>query len=184
MRAFIAMDIDNPETLAAIQKFQEQIKQTGGDVKIVDTQNMHFTLLFLGEVSEEETLSLKERLFAVKQQAFEGELVGTGVFPNPNRVTVVWVGVDGNVANNLKVIADNIVKALSGSRFKPDKPFEPHLTVARIKSGKAREKILDVVSSNSSMRFGGQQLKEFKLKKSELTSAGPIYTDLYSFKLG
>ena len=184
MRAFIAMDIDNPEILAAIQKFQEQIEQTGGDVKMVEGQNMHFTLLFLGEVSEEEASLVKERLFIIKQQAFEGELTGTGVYPNPSRINVVWVGVDGDVATSLKTIADSVIKSLSGSRFRPDKSFEPHLTVARIKSGRAREKILEVVNSNSSVLFGRQQFKEFKLKKSDLTPAGPIYTDLYSFRLG
>jgi len=184
MRAFIAMEIDNPEVLAAIATFQEQIRQTGGDVKIVEPQNVHFTLLFLGEISEEEVSLLQERLSAIRYQAFEAELTGTGVFPNPSRINVVWVGVDSGAETNLSNVADNIVKSLAGTRFKPDKQFEPHLTVARIKSGRAREKILEVVNSNSSTRFGRQQFKEFGLKKSDLTAAGPIYTDLHRFKLG
>jgi len=184
MRAFIAMDIDNPAVLAAIASFQEQIKQTGGDVKMVEPQNTHFTLLFLREISEEEVSLLKERLSAIRHQAFEADLTGTGVFPNPSRINVVWVGVDSNAETGLRSIADDIAKSLAGSRFRPDKPFEPHLTVARVKSGRVREKIVEVVNSNSSTRFGRQEFKEFKLKKSELTPAGPIYTNLHHFQLG
>ncbi len=184
MRAFIAMDVDNPEVLTEIQRFQEQIKQTEGDVKIVAPQNVHFTLMFLGEISDEEVSLLKEKLSAIKHSAFEAELKGSGVFPNPSRINVVWVGVDISAENNLRNIADGIVKSISGSKFEPDKPFEPHLTVARIKSRRAREKILEVVTNNSSTDFGRQQFNEFRLKKSELAPAGPIYTDLYCFKLG
>ena len=184
MRAFIAMDIDNPAVLAAIARFQEQIKLTGGDVNIVEAQNMHFTLLFLGEISEEEVSLLKEKLSAIRCQILEAELTGTGVFPNPSRINVAWVGVESSAGTALRNVADNIEKSLAGSRFKPDKQFEPHLTVARIKSGRAREKILEVVNSNSSTSFGRQPFKEFKLKKSELTPTGPIYTNLHHFQLG
>lgn len=184
MRAFIAMDIDNAETLTSIARFQEQIRLTGGDIKILEPQNMHFTLLFLGEISEEDVSVLKERLSNIKLPAFEAELAGTGIFPNPKRINVLWVGVDQSAQANLRKVADSIVASLAGLRFKPDKQFEPHLTVARVKSGREREKILQTVDANAAVRFGRQQFKEFKLKKSDLKPSGPVYTDLHVFKLG
>ena len=117
------MEIDNPEVLAAIATFQGQIKQTGGDVKIVEPQNMHFTLLFLGEISEEDVALLQERLSAIKYQSFEAELTGTGVFPNPSRINVTWVGVDSSAETNLRNVADNIATVSYTHLTLPTTPY-------------------------------------------------------------
>ena len=65
-----------------------------------------------------------------------------------------------------------------------EKPFSPHLTVARVKSGRRREALLDLIQEFRDFEFGWDSIDELKLKKSELTPKGPIYTDLYVYKLG
>ena len=60
--------------------------------------------------------------------------------------------------------------------FFSDKPFKPHITVFRIK-----KKIGDIsgeLKSHKMINFGIQNISNIKLKKSTLTSSGPIYTDL------
>lgn len=184
MRAFIAMDMDDQKVRSSIMAFQEQIASTGADLKIVDAQHLHFTLLFLGEISEEEASLIVGKLSEIRLPSFGVEFTGTGVFPGPHRINVIWVGVDAGSQAKLKQVADEVVSSLSGLRFKPDKQFEPHLTVARVKSGRERDKLLEVIRDGAGMKFGTQLFTEFKLKKSDLTSSGPIYTDLQRFKLG
>lgn len=183
MRAFIAIEITDQAMLNAISGFQKQIGDTGADVKMVEPQNMHFTLLFLGEISDDEVSMLNERLSKIRLPSFEAELAGTGVFPNMHRINVVWIGVNDNAQSSLKTLAQSIVSSLSGSRFKPDKQFEAHLTVARVKSSKERARLLQVVNENASSTFGRQLFTEFKLKKSDLTSSGPVYSDIGTYKL-
>jgi len=69
---------------------------------------------------------------------------------------------------------------LSQLGFSPDKKFKPHVTIFRVKN-----KIEDLPSKLekfSSCYFGKQLVSEIKLKKSELTPNGPIYTDLLVVK--
>jgi 2'-5' RNA ligase len=69
---------------------------------------------------------------------------------------------------------------LSQLGFQPDKKFKPHVTIFRVK--KKIENISNELQKFSSYSFGKQVISEVKLKKSELTSNGPIYTDLLIVK--
>ena len=60
------------------------------------------------------------------------------------------------------------------------KKFKPHVTIFRIKS--KIEDMTDKLEKFSSYSFGKQMISEIKLKKSELTPNGPIYTDLLVVK--
>ena len=88
MRCFIAIDI--PEALKPrIIGLQNQF--SGYDVKLVTSQNLHFTLKFLGET---EDVGLADRLdFISKTPSFEIELAGMGCFPSENFVRSIWIGV-------------------------------------------------------------------------------------------
>ena len=64
--------------------------------------------------------------------------------------------------------------------FFSDKPFKPHITIFRIK-----KKIGDITKELDRQKlidFGIQEVTNIKLKKSELTPSGPIYSDLEEIK--
>ena len=69
---------------------------------------------------------------------------------------------------------------LSDLGFNPDKKFKPHVTIFRVKN--KIEGLTDKLEKYSSYSFGKQEISEIKLKKSELTPNGPIYTDLLVVK--
>jgi len=48
-RGFIAIEINATPN---ILEFEKEIKKTGADVKLVESQNIHITLKFLGDVKE------------------------------------------------------------------------------------------------------------------------------------
>ena len=69
---------------------------------------------------------------------------------------------------------------LSDIGFSPDKKFKPHVTIFRVKN--KIEDLSSKLEKFSSCSFGKQLVSEIKLKKSELTYQGPIYTDLLVVK--
>lgn len=66
--------------------------------------------------------------------------------------------------------------------FEKEKRFMSHLTIARVKSIKAKREFLEELEKISfpKMRF---MIEKFKLKKSTLSRKGPVYEDLEIYPL-
>jgi len=186
-RGFIAIEINATPN---ILEFEKEIKKTGADVKLVEPQNIHITLKFLGDVKENLIDEIEQimkdavkkiqpfTIKAVKKiQPFTIKLKGTGVFPNQNYVRVVWIGIkEGQV---IETIANTIDERLSKLGFKKEKRgFSPHLTIGRVKTAKNKQQLLKVIEKYVDVEFSIQEINSIKLKKSDLTSAGPIYTTI------
>jgi 2'-5' RNA ligase len=173
MRVFIAIEIANNRVINLIKKFQNETKI---DAKPVESRNFHFTLQFIGEISEEMSQKISQTLQKIEFSEFEVILEGIGTFPKPKFARVVWIGTDKHGSNMLIQLSEKVKKALEPLGFSPDKPFKPHITVFRIK-----KKIGDIskeLENKKMINFGIQKVSSIKLKKSELTSNGSIYSDL------
>jgi len=177
MRCFIAVDI--PEELKAkIINLQKHLRNL--DVKLVEKENLHFTLKFLGEADENTIAMVKERLLDVAKSTshFTINISGIGVFPNENYIRVVWLGCKSEDFIKLHQSVDESLVGL----FKKERP-SPHLTIARVRSPKNRKEILDFISNNRNINIGSMTINEIKLKKSTLTRNGPIYEAIEVFDL-
>jgi 2'-5' RNA ligase len=175
-RGFIAIDIN---ATPQISIFEKEIVKTGADVKLVEPENIHITVKFLGDTDENyiDTIeqSIKESVLLIKP--FSITLKGTGVFPNQNYIKVIWIGIidDGNI----ETIARAIDEKLTPLGFKKEnRGFSPHLTVGRLKTARNKNQLLKVIENYSAMEFTIQHVQSITLKKSELTPTGPIYTTL------
>ena len=176
MRTFVAIEVNNKDVLNSIHKIQTELNIKA---KPVELHNMHFTVQFLGEVSGETIGKISDALNSIEFSAFSISFASIGVFPKPNFPRVIWIGTNDGV-NELEELAEMIRSKLSDIGFSPDKKFKPHVTIFRVKN-----KIEDLPSKLekfSSCSFGKQLISEIKLKKSELTYQGPIYTDLLVVK--
>ena len=173
MRTFIAVEIHNEQVLDAITKIQSDfmIKATP-----VNKQNMHFTLLFLGEIDEKIVEDLKKELSSVSFRPIEVKFTHVGAFPNPRFPRVIWIGVDKLASQQLIDLAAQVEKKLEPLGLKSDKPFKPHLTIFRIK--KKVEDISQTLEKFKAVDLGKEVITELKLKQSILTPNGPIYSDL------
>jgi len=176
MRIFVAIEINDKNVLDSISKIQSELKINAKPVKI---QNLHFTVQFLGEVSEQMVEKISRELCDLEFTPFSISFSGVGVFPKPNNPRVVWVGTNDGI-NELEELVSNIQKKLLSFGFSPDKKFKPHVTIFRIKN--KIEGISSKLEKFSSYYFGKQTVSEIKLKKSELTPNGPVYTDLLVVK--
>ncbi len=173
MRSFVAVEIQDDGILDAIAKIQSDfhIKTTA-----VNKKNMHFTLLFLGEVSEETVSEIKQALSTISFKKFEVEFTHVGAFPNPRSPRVIWIGVDDQSSKQLMDLASQVEKKLGPLGFRPDKPFKPHLTIFRVKN--RIDDISGTIERFKKVSLGKYTMTELKLKQSILTPSGPIYSDL------
>ena len=173
MRAFVAVEIQDDTILDAIAKIQSEFKIKA---TAVNKKNMHFTLLFLGEVSEETISSIKEALGTISFKKFEVEFTHVGAFPNSRSPRVIWIGVDDKSSRQLVDLALQVEKKLAPLGFRPDKPFRPHLTIFRVKN--RIDDISGTIERFKKVDLGKYTMTELKLKQSVLTPSGPVYSDL------
>lgn len=182
MRLFIAADLE-PEIREKLVPVQQVLDRSG--VKIVDNDNVHITLKFLGEVEDRRVEPIKEALRQIKFNSFDIHVKGVGFFPSPNHIKVAWVGVEeGN--NEMSNLANQIDDKMKKVGFKKEKKkFVAHATLARIKkiNAQEREKMLKDLEPYLNQEFGWMNVDNFTLKKSELTPKGPVYSDLEIFEL-
>lgn len=177
MRTFVAVEINNDEVLESIKKIQSDLDLRA---KPVALENIHFTLLFLGEISEQISFKVQEALSSIKFVEFDVEFQGIGAFPKVSQPRVIWVGIDEKGGEQLCNLASQVESALSPLGFQRDKPFRSHVTIFRIKN-KVRN-ISDKLTKFSSEKFGIQRISEIKFKQSVLTPEGPNYSDLQVIK--
>lgn len=179
VRSFIAIDVENPDVVRRVEELQREVLRLGLDIKLVEKENLHITLRFLGEIPQSRINDVAKALANIKMNKFQIKLRGVGVFPDLARPRVLWVGVSDGV-EELKKLATAVREAVD--RFaenREDREFVAHLTVGRIKSSRNIERLREFVARYANVDFGVIVVDKIKLKKSVLTPRGPIYTDLF-----
>ena len=79
----------------------------------------------------------------------------------------------------IETISNSIDEKLSKLSFKKEKRgFSPHLTIGRVKTAKNKQRLLEIIENYVDVEFSRQEINSIKLKKSDLTSKGPIYTTI------
>jgi len=178
VRCFIAVEVEDAVILDALGRVQAGLKGTGADLKAVERENIHMTLRFLGDVGEGILEDVKGLVSELEFAPFSMELEGIGVFPNLGRPRVVWVGLTKG-AEELAGIFNILEPALVGMGFKPEgRGFRPHITIARVRSGRNRAQLVEEVLNYRGDYFGEFEARHVRLKKSVLTPRGPVYTTL------
>lgn len=173
-RAFISFDLG---ALPELVEIENSIKDTKADLKLVEPENIHLTLKFLGDTDEsivDDTENIMRKVIE-GIEPFEIVLKGLGVFPNLNYMRVIWVGIEN--AERLAKIAKRLDIELERLEFKREKrKFSPHITLGRVKSQRNKELLQHLLKENVKREFTRVVVDNIRLKKSILTSKGPEYT--------
>jgi 2'-5' RNA ligase len=181
IRSFLAFDIENDTVLNRLAAAQKHLIQTGADLKLVEPQNIHITIRFLGNITQATAEKIFNEMKQVQFTPFNVQIKGIGAFPNPNYPRVVWAGITTG-ADQLKSVFSQLEPRLRGLGFTPDqKGFSPHLTIARVRSGRNKQQLAQFVTENANYEFGTVNAKCLRLKKSDLTPRGPVYSTLKEF---
>jgi len=178
IRGFIAFDMDNEAVLSKMTHVQNVLLKTGADLRPVEPKNVHITVRFLGDITPDMVNEVHEEMKKVRFTAFNAKIHGVGAFPNMHYPRVVWAGItDG--AEMLSSIFEQLEPRLHELGFAPDpKGFSPHLTIARVRSGSNKDALAKCIVQNEDVDFGVVRAACLRLKSSDLTPHGPIYTTL------
>lgn len=180
IRSFIAIDLDDNQIKNRIVNLQSDLQQTRAQLKMVNPEILHFTLRFLGEVPHSTVEKVIEILGNVRFQPFDLHLSGVGTFPSSSHIKVVWIGITHG-QEELGEIFHQIEPGLKQIGMAADnKGFNPHLTIARVRSGVNRVALAEAVLKMRDLELGEMTVKYVRLKKSTLTPKGPIYTTIYA----
>lgn len=180
MRLFVAIEIPS-EIRNALAVFLKELRGVAPQAKWVRAENLHVTLKFLGETDAARARAIESALGSIRSaQPVALEFHRLGFFPNERRPRVFWVGMEASA--NLKPLVENIDRSLHQLGFPlEDRPFAPHLTLARFNPPGLPPKLGSMVTEHSFRRFGSLTAREFHLIESKLKSTGAEHTTLKSF---
>lgn len=124
-------------------------------------ESWHLTLQFLGEQPEAELPALTTQLAKVRSAGFRFGWRGLGAFPPHGRMRTLWAG----LADPAPVIG---LAAAVGRELAPrwppeDRPFQPHLTLARAGAKGNELEPLRPALSPLKPDWGAQEAREFTL---------------------
>jgi len=175
-RIFIALELSR-EAINEIKRIQKLIeKQRLFAGKFTEPENIHLTLKFLGEISDEKIEEVKKRLKEIKLEKFNAELGDVRVF-SKQFLKIIWIKLSGKVFGLQK----SIDEALSGE-FEPEERFMSHITIARVKNTADKKKLIEYLESIKPSKINFK-VEKFYLKKSELLPEGPVYEDVGEYNL-
>ena len=181
IRSFIAFDIDNESILKRIADVQNFLTNTGADLKLVEPKNIHITLRFLGNITVSNVEKIFEEMKKTQFVPFDAKIYGVGAFPSSRYAKVLWAGLTEG-ADQLRSIFNQLEPRLCSLGFAADpKGFSPHLTIARVKSGRNMIELSKFIGEKADYEFGTVKAACLRLKKSDLTPKGPIYSTLREF---
>ena len=184
IRAFMA--ITPPPTL---QQTMAEVRQAFQHLSLpwrwVTPDHIHLTLRFLGNVPEESVPSLHQAMAQATQgqMAFPLRATALGCFPHPARPRVLWVGLD-DPSQTLGRLHARLIAALTPLGFPlEDRPFHPHLTLARAQNRVPSGQLFPMLQMYQNRDFGEFLVTQMHLIQSQLLRGGALYTLLRSVTL-
>ena len=183
IRTFIAIKIAfTPKIQDLFETLKKELR--GEHIKWVSPDNLHITLKFIGDTDDRKIPLIVKRLAAAANIAkpFPLKVVGCGVFPNPKRARVVWLGLQyPEILDRLK---DEIEELLAYIVPVDEKDFHPHLTLGRVKSPLVHpDRLVALLTKMKDAEAEELLIDEFVLMQSEISREGPVYTPLKKFSL-
>jgi len=181
VRLFVAIEIPE-EVRAAFAALLKEFRGIAPQVKWVRAENLHVTLKFVGETEQAKLGAVENALSAIRsEQPVKLEFRGLGFFPNEKRPRVFWVGMEASA--NLKSLAADIDHTAHRLGFSlEERPFTPHLTLARFQPPGIAPKLREAIQARNRQSFGALTTREFHLIESKLKPSGAEYTTVQTVR--
>ena len=181
MRAFLAFPLDD-ENKTAIRPVIEEGRKKFPDIKWVKPENLHMTLLFLGNIDDETETWVREICSEAvgKHRAFDVQYEGLSQFPPKGKARVIFSPlIEGGrectaIYNDLYPIFQERF-SLRGNRY------SPHITLGRVRKGKKHRSLQE--SDFTQKLKGNYRIDRIIFYQSVLQSGGPVYNEITSFVL-
>ncbi|MDJ0822608.1 MAG: RNA 2',3'-cyclic phosphodiesterase [Paracoccaceae bacterium] len=179
MRVFVAIDLPDV-AIAELVRLQNALAVG----RLVPEENLHLTLSFLGEQSEEAVEAAHLALSGVRAAAFDLRLAGVGSF-GKQVPQVIYADVAPCPA--LMDLAQRITRSLrtAGLMFEKRR-FRPHVTLARLPrsmSGHEAATLPDKLARLAAFQGTPFRVHSFQLYQSTLSPSGARHETLASYPL-
>jgi 2'-5' RNA ligase len=185
LRTFIAVDLDKASRDRTVA-LQESLGRASEHVKWVEPENLHVTLLFLGEVEDRDVPAVCAAVAecTARQPPFPMTVERAGCFGNPRRPRTLWVGV-GEGTQELVALHDALEPPLLdlGCYRREERQYTPHITLGRVRSERPNDALAQALARQKDWQGGRLLVRELLVLSSELTRDGPVYTVLSRAKL-
>ncbi|MFH1111701.1 MAG: RNA 2',3'-cyclic phosphodiesterase [Patescibacteria group bacterium] len=163
-----------PAAINAVQQLLPWLKSI--PAKLVELHNLHFSLVFLGDVPEAKLPCLYEvgEKARLKTKPLYISLTNLELIPSAENSRVL--AIHAKADHNYKKLQTELLTRLNKLKLDDLSSKPAHFTLARLKSMVSLE--------NTQFNPITFKLDEFSLIQSKLTSSGPIYKPLKTFKIG
>lgn len=170
IRSFIAIPLDD----GIKEKILKNL-DINNDYKITKKENLHITMLFLGDIEEKDISLIEKELEAItnKTKKFNLEISRFGQFPPTGIPRIIYVTGE-NGKEKLYKMGEEIKVSMQKIGFKDNKGFKYHVTVARAKKWANMKIELPEIKDKLEAL-----VDKIELYRSDLTANGPIYTNLW-----
>jgi 2'-5' RNA ligase len=177
-RTFIAITAID-EVHASAVSVVDRLRSSTESVRWVEPDNLHWTLQFLGDLTDVEMaeVCLRTVRAVAEEEAFTVSARGIGAFPTNDRPRILWLGA-GEGGEALRRLQARIEAALSSLGFRVEnRQFVPHLTLGRVASrgGNAGPLLAERLAKLADFDGGTMAVDEVTVYASELSRDGPKY---------
>lgn len=190
-RTFIAVRLPDAIRVQLALQIDTLKPRLPAAVRWVAPESLHLTLAFLGELDDPRLAAAEQATAAAAREGapFTLALTHLGTFGPARASRVIWAGVSGDIAA-LGNLQGRLASELELRGFpREDRPFSPHLTLARIKEPlrpDVARAIPDLLRA-APAEHGSWQVHELCAMKSDLWT-GPTrttarYTCLHAYPL-
>lgn len=185
LRTFLALPLDDG-IVERLVKVQRSLASAGARVRWVGPVNLHLTIKFLGDVTDEQVPEVCRVAEEVARQIepFEFSVARVISVPPTGAMRMVWVGIDEQTGR-MERLHELLEKSYAEIGFKKEnRSFRPHLTLGRVKGGQNVRQLRAAVAQFADTDFGATPANKIIVFSSKLTPDGPIYSPMVKAKFG
>lgn len=179
-RIFIGIDIAEA-TRQRASDLQSRLARCGAAVKWVSPENLHVTLLFLGDTDNRDLPAICRVVqdVATGHPPFSLQVSGVGAFPSIRRPKVIWAGITdgGEALSQINSVLERKLLELGHYR-KEERGYHPHLTLGRVNGERDGLMLAPELLKLQGWEGGGGTIGELLVYSSELRRGGSVYTVL------
>src|SRR3989344_2100779 len=175
LRCFISLNLSKNviDKVVNIQKQIKNDKMFSG--RLVEKDNLHLTLKFLGEIDSDKLNEVRKRLSEINFNQINLSFGEIGVFSKED-IRIVWIKLKG--ADELQKEIDNKLKGL----FSIEKRFMSHITLFRVKKVYDKKRFFDHLEKIKFDKINFS-VDNFYLIQSSLYEPGSAYSEIEKYNL-
>ncbi|MPL95181.1 RNA 2',3'-cyclic phosphodiesterase [bioreactor metagenome] len=174
MRLFIAINFSG-EVKQKLVELQEGLRENSLGGNFSTYENLHLTLVFLGEVAASRVGAVRKAMDNAAFSPFRLSIRGVGSFSR-NGGDILWAGIDAG--RSLTGLQSRLSSQIALAGFELEKRnFKPHLTLAREVRLRAD---FDRAAFSRGINTISTEVSKISLMKSERLGGKLTYTEIYS----